>query len=233
MFKKIHRQSVTEQVFTALRQDIRSGVFVAGDRLPSEAVLSESMGVSKATVKAAVQRLLTLGLVESRKGEGIFVLEFDVSEYLARMSEFLLDEDDVRAITEYRLYTEMAAVRLAVRNATPENFARMEEHLAAMEAAVAADDLEHDYEFHMEICRATGNRIFVLAHKVIGKMLMRHATLLNHSFFEKVRSGGAVDGIHRGVMESIRAGDLEACREWYAKMFAMREPLPEEVVRGS
>lgn len=236
-FTKIHRQSVTEQVFAALRQDIQSGVFVAGDRLPSEAVLSETMGVSKATIKAAVQRLITLGLVESRKGEGIFVLEFDVGQYLAQMSEFLLDEDDIRYITEYRLYSEMAAVRLAVRNATEENFRRMEEHLSAMEHAVAAGDWEecgrHDYEFHLEICRATGNKIFVLAYKVIGKMLMRHAMLMNRSFFEAVRRHGAKDDIHSGLMEAIRAGDLDRSRKEYARMFAMREPLAEEVVRGS
>lgn len=61
------------QVFTALRRDIQAGRWKRGDRLPSEAELVETFGVSRITIGRAVRDLQTAGLVERRAGSGTYV----------------------------------------------------------------------------------------------------------------------------------------------------------------
>ena len=64
-----------EQIYRALEQDIRSGRWKQGDRLPSEAQLVRQFGASRITVGRAVRDLQAAGLVERRAGSGTYVQE--------------------------------------------------------------------------------------------------------------------------------------------------------------
>ena len=228
-FEKIEKQSVADQVFNSLKQEILDRHFEAGDKLPSEAMLSKQFGVSKATIKMALQRLVTLGLIETRVGQGSFVRQFDAPQYLSQMKEFMLNDHDISQITEYRLYVEMATTRLAIKRAGEENFKRMEELLRQMdEAAVKNDIVLHgklDYQFHLEICRATGNNIFVLAYEIIGKMLRQHATILNDGISRKLNAQEPGMDIHWKLLQAIKDRDLNACRDCYVTMFSVFEKI--------
>ena len=125
-FKKIEKQNIADEVFDILKREILDGTFKIGDKLPSEGRLSEQLGVSKASVRVAIQRLVTLGLLETRVGNGSFVREFDANNYLNQMFEFFLSDNDIKEITEYRLATEMAITEIAVKKATEEDFGELE-----------------------------------------------------------------------------------------------------------
>lgn len=62
-----------KQVENALRQEIESGIWAVGDRIPSEAQLSEKYGVSRVTVRNAISRLVEDGLLVRLQGKGTFV----------------------------------------------------------------------------------------------------------------------------------------------------------------
>jgi DNA-binding FadR family transcriptional regulator len=119
------------------------------------------------------------------------------------------------------------ATRLAVKKATAENFARMEELLARMDGAAAENDMElHgrlDYLFHLEISRATQNNIFVIAYEVNRKLFCRHATLLNNEYI-RIRKK---EDVHRRLYRAIRDKDLALCLEYYREMlFFLESPPP-------
>jgi len=61
------------QIASMLREAISSGQLAAGERVPSEAALSEHFGVARMTVRQAVQDLRSEGLVVSEHGRGVFV----------------------------------------------------------------------------------------------------------------------------------------------------------------
>jgi GntR family transcriptional regulator len=63
------------QLENLLREKILSGVFVAGDRLPTESELIEQYGVSRITVRQALTALAEEGLIERQQGRGTFVTE--------------------------------------------------------------------------------------------------------------------------------------------------------------
>lgn len=235
--KKINRQPVSDQVFEALRQDILDGVYRPGDRLPSEGKLAEDYGVSKSTIKVAVQRLTALGLLDPRRGEAHFVREFDATRYLDQMGDFLLSDQDISNITEYRLYVEMATARLAMLKAKPENFQRMEAIVGEMEEALRGDDVQRfaelDFAFHVEICRATGNEVFVIACNVIGKMLRQHVSMLGKNAFDRIKHQETGSNLHLLLLQAIRNKDIEGCRSCFATMFSVYDKFPAELAANS
>ena len=228
-FEKIAKQSVADQVFNSLKQEILDRNFEIGVKLPSESDLSKQFGVSKATIKIALQRLATLGLIETRVGQGSFVQQFDTHQYLSQMKEFILSNHTISQITEYRIYVEMATTRLAIKRASEEDFVRMEEILRQMDEAIVQNDIvlhgKLDYQFHLEICRATGNNIFVLAYETIGKMLRQHTTILNDGCFNFLAGQKPGESIHWKLLQAIRERDINACRNCYIKMFSVFEKI--------
>ncbi|WP_028169180.1 GntR family transcriptional regulator [Bradyrhizobium elkanii] len=79
------------QVASALASDIAAGVLRPGAQLPSEEGLIDRFGVSRATVRKAVEHLMARGLVEIRRGRGTFVSEPKVRQELTELSGFVED----------------------------------------------------------------------------------------------------------------------------------------------
>ncbi|MDR1239749.1 MAG: FCD domain-containing protein [Treponema sp.] len=227
--EKIQKQGRAELVFSALRREIMDGAFQAGERLPSAGSMSRQFGVSIATIKAALQHLAALGLIETRVGQGSFVLAFDPNRYLDQMSDFLFTKNDIVQLNEYRLYLEMAIARLAIKKAPEINFERMEQLLRRMDEAAGNRDIEQhgalDYQFHLEIAKATGNSLFVLTYEMIGKLVRRHATFLNDEFFKQSPAG---EDVHRRLFRAIKGGDIDACRDCYVEMLYFLEDPPKD-----
>lgn len=73
-------QPLYEQVHDALDQQIRAGTYRSGSRLPSERALSEAFGVSRLTLRRALQDLEAAGVLDSSSGRGWFVAAEPVSE---------------------------------------------------------------------------------------------------------------------------------------------------------
>jgi GntR family transcriptional repressor for pyruvate dehydrogenase complex len=222
VFGKIEKQSIAARVFDSLRREILKQTFQVGDKLPSEGSLSKQFGVSKASVKMALQRLATLGLIETRVGQGSFVREFDPNDYLSLIQEFLLNSSNIDQISEYRFLMEMVCTRLAIKRGKPEHFSKMEALLDQMGEAARNNNMELegklDYQFHLEICRATGNEIFVLSYEIIGNMIRRHSKLAKQKYSHDFSEG---EELHRRLLWAIKNGDIETCRSCYREMFSV------------
>jgi GntR family transcriptional repressor for pyruvate dehydrogenase complex len=236
-FNKVTKQEgVAEQVYHAIYQAILEKRIITGEKLPSEGALAEQFGVSKAPIKSALHRLATLGLIETRVGQGSFVLDLNDNLFLAQLGEIPLSDCNVSQINEYRLYFEMDTVRLAMKRATDEDFRKCEDILRRMDDAIAAGDIalhdKMDYEFHLEICKATKNRAFIFAYETVGKLLRRHAALLSNSYFKKISEQQPGEDIHWRLLDAIKAQDIDACRRCYLVLFSVFEPLQEAHFRG-
>jgi GntR family transcriptional repressor for pyruvate dehydrogenase complex len=227
--ERIQKQGRADTVFAVLRGEIIGGAFQTGERLPSAGAMSRQFGVSLATVKAALQRLAALGLIETRVGQGSFVLAFDPNRYLDQVSDFLLTENDITQLNEYRLYQEMAIARLAIKKASASHFQRMEQILLAMDESARNNDIEThgklDYLFHLEIAKATENNLFILMYEMIGRLVRRHATALNDEFFKRPQEK---EDVHRRLFKAIKNKDIEACRRCYVEMLYFMGSPPED-----
>ena len=67
------RRAVWEQIYRHIRQLILDGRLASGERLPGEVHMSDRLGVTRVTLRRALKQLQQEGLLNARKGVGIFV----------------------------------------------------------------------------------------------------------------------------------------------------------------
>lgn len=197
-----------------LDRRIRSGAFAPGERLPTEARLSEEFAVSRTVVREAIARLKADGLVESRQGAGAFVAR-PLGAGVFRMGSGLAEAEGAHEIFELRLIVEVAAAERAALRRTPEQLEAMAAALARMEVALTRgeDGAMADDDFHCAIATASGNPL-------IGRFVAFVSQEFSASraptwSAEGVAGGlaGAAQDEHRAVFEAIAAGDAELARQ--------------------
>ncbi|TXG95084.1 MAG: FadR family transcriptional regulator [Zoogloea sp.] len=207
-----HRLS--EEVGAVLDSRIRSGAFAPGERLPTEARLSEEFDVSRTVVREAIARLKAEGLVESRQGAGAFVAR-RLGAGIFRMGPGLAEADGALDIFELRLIVEVAAAERAALRRTPEQLEAMGSALARMDMALdrGEDGATADDDFHCAIAAASGNPL-------IGRFVAFVSQEFSASraptwSAEGVSRGlaGAAQDEHRAVFDAIAAGEAEAARQ--------------------
>lgn len=195
---------------------IRDGSLHPGEKLPTEQALTESFGVSRTVVREALSKLQAEGLVETRHGVGTFVLGASPDPGF-RLGGGPLDTlEDVVAVLELRTGIETEAAALAARRRTDANLQAMREALARIGRGLAEgrDEVSADFEFHLEIARASRNPHFVALMSMLGGRLIPRARLasaerLSADWPEYLRRVGAE---HESIYEAIAAEDPEAAR---------------------
>ncbi|MGH3646521.1 MAG: FadR/GntR family transcriptional regulator [Micromonosporaceae bacterium] len=137
----VNRRSVPDEVFDQILSDVVRGELAAGASLPSERRLAEVLGVSRPTVREALQRIAHAGLVEVRQGGATTVRDFRRHAGLELLPRLLLplgelDLSVARSILEARLYIGPQVAALAAERAG----AALAEPLEDSVAALRADD---------------------------------------------------------------------------------------------
>lgn len=167
--------TLVEQVYDQLVQIIIQKELKPGDRLPSEVVLCERMGVSRNTLRAALNKLDALGFTVSRQGGGTYVKEVDSDVYLNFFVPALLTHNlNILEVMQFRKGIEVEAARLAACNATEEDIAELrdllelcKDNLAVMDSFATANT-----EFHAAVAKASHNMMFKKMMEIIRMMLL-------------------------------------------------------------
>ncbi len=200
---------VSDQVADRLLARIASGEWAPGQRLPGERQLAEDMGVSRVSVRAALQTLKTQGFVDAVQGGGTRVvsntqcMEPGLAQLLRVNQENLADLAEIRAILE------VWAVRRAAESATPENIAELAEIMEATEADInrGKHKAENDIRFHLAIAKASGSAIYMhvmgLFRGILHEMLDYH----RYEMFSSNDDDMTILAHHRAIFEGIRGRD--------------------------
>lgn len=149
-----------EEVADYLKDQILSGVYQAGDRLPSIRELGEQLGVGQSTVREAISSLKTIGLVNIRHGEGTFVVPFNRNEMMNFLDAIRpINNQDISYLLELRKIVETGAVRLAAERRTDADLIRLQEALQELESAHQEGTVASaaDWRFHYAIACASQN----------------------------------------------------------------------------
>lgn len=148
-----------------LRQQIESGSFPPGHRLPTERELSESFRASRGAVRRVLSNFKEQGLITQMVGSGTFVSERAADLQPAtgeRLPTSVAVQTSPAQLMEARLLIEPQMVALIVRYATASDFERMDECNERCEAANAIDEFEHwDGALHRAFAEATHNAFFL------------------------------------------------------------------------
>jgi len=208
------RELLPDEIARGLSEKIASGTLAPGDRLPTEAALAQSFGVSRNVVREAIARLKYAGLIETRQGLGAFVAAERAPRSFRIDPDRTMEGDDLRHIFELRLHVEMGAAALAARRRTRAQMARIRKALSAMGRAVATDGdgVVADTEFHHAVAEATNNRYY-RDFMVFLAQRMRQSIAIARSNTAKLRVSPRVQNEHEAISVAIEAADAEAASE--------------------
>ncbi|HUX13991.1 MAG TPA: FadR/GntR family transcriptional regulator, partial [Spirochaetia bacterium] len=199
------RKSVRVQVFEQLRDKILRGIWTPGTKLPSENELREALGVSRVSIREGIQQLVSLGLLETRHGEGTFVRTYQGEIYMAELLPMLaLQGAGIFHVLEYRRVVEKGTVSLVAEKASAAEFEDLERHYTEM--VRCRNDVhafaKADLDFHLALAIATKNPIIVKVNDIIH-------SILSVSMDSIVTNLGVADGLsyHRRILDAIKMRD--------------------------
>jgi GntR family transcriptional repressor for pyruvate dehydrogenase complex len=190
---------------------IERGELKPGGRLPAERTLATKIGVSRPSVRAGLQALAAMGVVQSRHGSGTFItdgppmLGTGPLSFMAALHGFTPEE-----MFEARGVLEMGAVALAAERASGDDLMRIAEEMASMYAALEDPHtfLLHDIKFHRAVAVASHNPILASLIEMVSAM-----------FYERRKSNiGAPRDLrnsaemHRVIYHALRDGQIDAAR---------------------
>ncbi len=161
---------ITEQVMQYIKDQIAGGVWQLGSRIPSENELSKLLGVSRTSVRAALQRFNVLGILESQHGRGTFVRSDKVyipSPKALRLQALTqTDEMTKETFREWRQARNVIEPEIAyyvAESATPELVRKLKRINREQEQLVGQQELfiQKDKEYHMALAEFLGNKLIM------------------------------------------------------------------------
>jgi len=162
-FTPIKPKKVSTQIAEQIRTSVLAGEFNPGEKLPPERELAEMFGVSRPSVREALNILASSGLVETYQGGGTVVRSLVENSAGMPLSELIrIDGDRALDVIEVRKGMESWTAWYAATRALPEDIRRLKVVIDGM--AKNLEELKHsedfDAHFHMLVASATHNVVW-------------------------------------------------------------------------
>jgi GntR family transcriptional regulator, transcriptional repressor for pyruvate dehydrogenase complex len=217
-FTQIERSPLYRQVAEQIREVILSGGLAPGHNLPTERELSETFGVSRASIREALRHLEAQGLVSANGNSGArtVVSEASTTHLMDAMVQLLrLQHVTIEDLVDLRTVIETAAARRAAEGR--ENGALQEAHLALAVMRDEGVDVEEfyaaDVRFHVALVRASGSEAMYLVMLAVREAIARHLLIALRSLPEASVVLAELAREHDAILAAVEAGDGAAAAE--------------------
>jgi len=210
--------TIAETIAKQLEEMIAGGALKPGERLPSERVLAERLGVSRPSLREGKQILTSKGLLSSRQGGGTYVqdglnsgLTDPLMDLLVKRPEFRFD------MLEVRHALESQAAYYAAHRATESDKSKIVNAFNEMVKMQTTDgnpvaSAEADTNFHLSITEASHN--MALLHISRSLFIVLQSSIQNNldKLYSVPKSGDQINAQHQQVMDAILEGDADAAK---------------------
>lgn len=208
LIEPIKKTRIAEEIANRIRVLLLNGAFPAGQPLPSERVLAVRFGVSRGSVRDAFRTLETIGLLETRHGQGTFPHELSVERLVTPLASVLTYRRDLQEqLMDARRMFEPAVARVAATRMTDADLADLERILEAQQRQLTAgrSAIAEDTAFHSTLARATRNSVVVRVMETLNDLLVESRKL---TLKPKGRPERSFQG-HQAVVAALRRRDPE------------------------
>ncbi|MGB9868152.1 MAG: FadR/GntR family transcriptional regulator [Bacillota bacterium] len=215
MFKPVRTRKVYEEIVQQVKDLIANGVLRPGDKLISERELADKLRVSRASVREALSVLESMGIIESRPGEGTFVRDTTADAIIEPLAVMVVkDRDTGFALLEVRRILEVEGAALAATRATDEDLQKIEDCLKEMRAEVERGDIGDvsDYKFHYALAEATHNPVLVRVMSTISDLFAQGLRSSRLRLYSLSGMSQTLLVQHTGIYEAVKGRDPEAAR---------------------
>ncbi|MCA4134981.1 FadR/GntR family transcriptional regulator [Arthrobacter sp. M4] len=215
---KVNRVSAVDAVIEEIRARIREGEWGPGDRLPSESELTQSFGISRASLREATRALVHAGLLVVRQGDGTYV---DAVDEAAVALNRKVNNSKIAEVIEVRRGLDALAVSLATVRRTEEDLASMRTALDDRNAGASNNDhdafVEGDLGFHMAVASAAHNELLTDLYQSLNVAFRKS---IGHAM-----GHGTED--HEALYRAIQERDTTTAMELSLAIIARMEAMPE------
>ena len=235
---KIKRVSASDQVSERMKDFILREEWKAYQKIPSESELAEMFGVNRLTVRMALQKLNTIGILETRVGDGTYVKPFSFYNHIKNISEFYMRPELLEDVCEFRTLIEVECARLAIDRATADELdelkarcVRYEEYLAITWPIYGEQTIEQkkeivnqmaelDLDIHHYICEMSHNALFAYAFSVAHESIYQYLTVIIKKRFDRWVEKGIdmPQHLHSDIHHTIVEKDFHSCKRIYTEM---------------
>jgi len=230
---------ISDSIAADLEQRILEGSWKIGVKIPPERELSKQLGISRATLREAIQKLVSAGLLSSHQGGGTYVTNQLAAGFVEPWEGLLDSHPSVREdLLEFRELIESKAAECAAQRATTEDKVRLKDCFEAIDRAYLDGSFEEmadtDLNFHQAIAEASHNAI--IGHMTSSLLRILHDNLrLNLSELILVPDArNRLREQHKAIWSSIDRGDsLAARRNATTHVEYVRKTLDETLKYGS
>jgi GntR family transcriptional repressor for pyruvate dehydrogenase complex len=212
--KPIKPKKISDQAFDQIRELIYRGKLKPGDKILAERELAKAMQVSRSTVRDAIQRLVSMGLVVQKQGQGTFVKAVDSKEETPIFKMMQIQDATIDDLLEVRLGLECNAAAMAARRADGDDIKAMDLSIEEMKKEIDSGRLgtAADTSFHMAIAYAAKNPLQILIMRNFYDYLFHG---IRTSLEDLYMDGENIDSIlkqHIGIIHAIKARDSEGAQ---------------------
>jgi GntR family transcriptional regulator, transcriptional repressor for pyruvate dehydrogenase complex len=176
--------TLSQKIERKIEEAIRQKKLIPGTKLPSEKELCAQFAVSRTALREALRRLSARGLIDIRKGSGIYITELKIEDAINSLHLFYdlrFNSDLILQIIEVRRLFEPEVARLAARNRTENDIKTLQKNLTELERSNPDNtQLEVDIinRFHMNLAKATHNPIVLISLEPVYSLLPRMRNLI-------------------------------------------------------
>lgn len=201
---------LSDSIARDLENRILEGSLRPGERLPGERELAEQLGVSRPSLREALQKLASKGLVRTRQGGGTVVTDRLQAGFVDPWRDMLTGHPALQAdLLEFRHMLEAQAAELAAQRANDFDLKRIDAAFEALERAYGGDDLDacvqSDVDFHQAIAEASHNVLIAHLSASLHQLVREHvARNLGYLRSRPVQWQQLRDQ-HRAIWEATRA----------------------------
>lgn len=206
--KQIAKNNISDEVLEQIKNNIVSGEWKPGEKIPSENELKDTFGISRNSVRAALQKLIALGILTSKHGEGTFINDLSPGMYMnALIPMLILDRDGLLEILEFRKIIEVESVKLAAKRATPKDILELEavsdnmEHMTDSNYSPKSFAIADSY-FHEVLVRCAGNSVLTKVNSIIKELL-----LSNQIEIQKLIGPSLAFKYHPLILQAVKQKD--------------------------
>jgi GntR family transcriptional repressor for pyruvate dehydrogenase complex len=206
LIQPIKKARLAEEIADRIRILILDGTLPPAKPLPGERQLAARFGVSRGSVRDALRVLETIGLIETRHGQGTFPHELDVDRLVAPLASVLTYRSDLREeLVDVRRMFEPAVARVAAARHTEEDLADLQRIVEVQRRKLTSGGsaIVEDTAFHAVLARATQNRVVIRIMATLNDLLIESRKL---TLKQKGRPERSLEG-HEAVVAALRRRD--------------------------
>lgn len=201
--KKPLRMSLVTQIIDEMEDKIMKAVWKVGDKIPGEMELMKNFGVSRSTMREAIQALSSLRMIETRQGVGAYVISKNRFDASIRNH---LENININETLEARKLIESSIIGIAAERRTQEDIELLEQLLKRRNEDFDSIEpyIEADRAFHFKIAQISHNVLLYDIYKTLyGYVVELFFAQYEYSQYDSLNKS------HTDLFNYIKEGDVK------------------------